>query len=708
MALSFAFDASKETPESVKRRRAIAEALAQSVLGRHPRDVGEGLSTIGNALAFRALQAKNAKAEGAGRSSANDIFSSLFAGFPDAPAAPGSGGSFSAAPAQPDDPNVGSTIDFARAEGARSTVPEAGAIREGLIARGLPEHVADAFVLNFQDESGLKTDINEAAPIVPGSRGGFGLSQWTGPRRVALEKFATERGTPTSDLDTQLDFLMYELEGPEAAAAEKILAAKDTPTAATAILNDFLRPAEEHRARREAKYLGAGAPVQVASADPSIGLPPADPAAGVFQAGAEQGLPADNPGLQALAALAAQEGTAAAPLPQPGAPIAPAAPAAPVAPGGPPMPPPTAANRVAQAVVGELPEMAGNRRATPGSPDIQRLMNAMGNEWLSEGQKRVLGALLEQEMQKADPAYGLQLQKARLDMEKQALELELLRNPQMSPYERAQIDLRQRQLDAESKKLLEISEGTTVFDPVSRKPVYTAPKDEEAPTVQTFFGDDGREYKAQWVNGEWVPIGGAKAPSGFAIRSTPDGGFEMVQGGAKLTENQSKLTLFQTLQTETQPVLLDLESQWDPANVSDAAARSTPIAGNFFKSEQGQIYDAAATAWAEGALRIATGAAATPEEMERTKKAYFAQVGDTPNTVAFKAQMREMYNRAIQRALGNTEVKGALPKPSEFAKAVDEQTAAPAAPAVEPAAVPEGIDPEDWKFMSPEERLLFQ
>lgn len=60
-----------------------------------------------------------------------------------------------------------------------------------LVERGLPQHIATGFALNFQDESGLNPGINEANPIVEGSRGGFGLAQWTGPRRRALE--ATRR-----------------------------------------------------------------------------------------------------------------------------------------------------------------------------------------------------------------------------------------------------------------------------------------------------------------------------------------------------------------------------------------------------------------------------------------------------------------------------------------------------------------------------------
>jgi hypothetical protein len=214
---------------------------------------------------------------------------------------------------------------------------------------------------------------------------------------------------------------------------------------------------------------------------------------------------------------------------------------------------------------------------------------------------------------------------------------------------------------SQTKEGFTLGEGQTRFDP-SGNVIAAGPPKSDAPTVQKLKLDDGSEMAVQWdqASRKWVPI---DAPSGGAD----------ITPRTKLTESQSKLTLFQSLQTETQPVLLDLEAEWNPANLKDAAARSLPIIPeNFLKSEKGQMYDAAATAWAEGALRIATGAAATPEEMERTKKAYFAQPGDTPATIAFKAQMREMYNRAIERGLGKSP-DGALPKPSEFMKQFQER-----------------------------------
>ena len=53
----------------------------------------------------------------------------------------------------------------------------------GLVARGVPLHVAQGVTARLNGESRLDPGINEVSPTVAGSRGGFGLAQWTGPRR---------------------------------------------------------------------------------------------------------------------------------------------------------------------------------------------------------------------------------------------------------------------------------------------------------------------------------------------------------------------------------------------------------------------------------------------------------------------------------------------------------------------------------------------
>ena len=133
-------------------------------------------------------------------------------------------------------------------------------IQSKLVARGMPEHIAKGFVMNFMDESGLSSTVNEKNPLVKGSRGGFGLYQLTADRRKAYEAYAERQGIDTSDPmeqeDAQLSFLMEELSGPEKNAWQTIQTAPDAGTAAAYIVRDFLRPAEEHQMSRASKYTG--------------------------------------------------------------------------------------------------------------------------------------------------------------------------------------------------------------------------------------------------------------------------------------------------------------------------------------------------------------------------------------------------------------------------------------------------------------------
>ena len=135
---------------------------------------------------------------------------------------------------------------------------KANVIRDGLIDRGLPEHVAEAFVINMRDESGLNPGINEKRPLVKGSRGGFGLYQLTGIRRRAYEKYAKRRGLELDSIDAQLDFLITELKGKEAKAFRTIMTKDTRGEAAAEIVREFLRPARSHRNSRANRYIRMG------------------------------------------------------------------------------------------------------------------------------------------------------------------------------------------------------------------------------------------------------------------------------------------------------------------------------------------------------------------------------------------------------------------------------------------------------------------
>lgn len=140
-------------------------------------------------------------------------------------------------------------------------------ILAGLVQRGVPLPVAQGIVANMVAESGLNPDINEIAPLVPGSRGGYGLNQWTGPRRRQFEAYAAERGVPASDLDTQLDFTLWELQNTERRAWDALQGVNDPITAARIYSEQFLRPGIPNMDKRlrEAARL-AGMPF-----DPSMG-----------------------------------------------------------------------------------------------------------------------------------------------------------------------------------------------------------------------------------------------------------------------------------------------------------------------------------------------------------------------------------------------------------------------------------------------------
>lgn len=264
------------TPEEILLERKAATSLGSEAMSTAP--VGHwsaGLNRVlqGLMAGYDSYSADQASKQNGAESSS--VIQALLGGGAAAPAA------------APVVAPAGATPAPAAAPASLPTGDTAATIRAGLIQRGLPEHVADGFLMNFKDESSLNPNLNEAAPIVPGSRGGYGLAQWTGPRRVGLERFAAEKGVPVSDINLQLDYLSNELKGPEAAAAKSILATATPGDAAAAIATNFLRPAPEHLARRVAAYTagGDGATLPTAAAPaqgyaiPGQAAAPAAPAA---------------------------------------------------------------------------------------------------------------------------------------------------------------------------------------------------------------------------------------------------------------------------------------------------------------------------------------------------------------------------------------------------------------------------------------------
>lgn len=105
MAGGFIFGAPglPKTPQELARLRAVTNALARP--GPAPHNIGEGLTAIGNALAYRVMLGQLSDAQAAGNASAADAMGSIFSGFGGGGAAPAATAP-AAAPAAPPSPNI--------------------------------------------------------------------------------------------------------------------------------------------------------------------------------------------------------------------------------------------------------------------------------------------------------------------------------------------------------------------------------------------------------------------------------------------------------------------------------------------------------------------------------------------------------------------------------------------------------------------------
>ncbi|MFC6789500.1 phage tail tip lysozyme [Methylobacterium komagatae] len=95
---------------------------------------------------------------------------------------------------------------------------------------------------NLGHETGGFRHLQEIAPLKRGSRGGWGLAQWTGPRRVAMEQWSRVHGLdPASDAANE-GYLVAELRGPEADALAALRRSVTLAQATETVCRLFERP----------------------------------------------------------------------------------------------------------------------------------------------------------------------------------------------------------------------------------------------------------------------------------------------------------------------------------------------------------------------------------------------------------------------------------------------------------------------------------
>ena len=110
---------------------------------------------------------------------------------------------------------------------------------------------AAAIVGNAGHESGGFKQLQELKPLVPGSKGGYGIMQWTGPRRREYESYCKRNRFDPSDMMTNYKFLFVELNGPEGKVIPRLKAGKTLDEKVEIFMKVFLRPGIPHLDQRK-------------------------------------------------------------------------------------------------------------------------------------------------------------------------------------------------------------------------------------------------------------------------------------------------------------------------------------------------------------------------------------------------------------------------------------------------------------------------
>jgi hypothetical protein len=113
---------------------------------------------------------------------------------------------------------------------------------------------AAAILGNLGHECVGFTKLQEMKPAVPGSRGGYGWAQWTGPRRRAFEAWCSKHDKDPASDEANYAWLFLELkgiEGTEGAAIGKTLKAADLDAKVEAFEKAFLRAGVKHYPSRK-------------------------------------------------------------------------------------------------------------------------------------------------------------------------------------------------------------------------------------------------------------------------------------------------------------------------------------------------------------------------------------------------------------------------------------------------------------------------
>lgn len=111
---------------------------------------------------------------------------------------------------------------------------------------GLDDIGAAAILGNLGHESAGFKFLQELKPMVPGSKGGYGWAQWTGPRRKEFEAYCSRNSLDPASDKANYGFLFVELKGSEKAAIPAVKAADTLKDKVIAFEAAFERAGVKH------------------------------------------------------------------------------------------------------------------------------------------------------------------------------------------------------------------------------------------------------------------------------------------------------------------------------------------------------------------------------------------------------------------------------------------------------------------------------
>lgn len=627
-----------QTPQEVERRRRMAQALMEAGSGGPP--PSSGLELAGR-LAMNLMgqyQAGNAeKQDAANRSAANKaLIDAVYGGSSGsapsfnsqvAATSPSGGGSASRAPTY----SGGSVTDVAALEGY---------IRDAATKRGIDPDVA----VRVARSEGLGPGIWQSNYVKNGRR-----ETSYGPFQLLVggglgDKFQKIYGKSPADPSTvhqQIDF-----------ALDEAATGGWSPWYGAAKVGVGARTGLEN-----ARALGYQ-PQQVASLDPSIGMPPRTASEAVTAMGAGGAAPGSL-----SEEVAAYEQTPEYAARFPGRAVAPSFPgkqaddmalmsprtvaALPVPPNAQPLPQGIPAEfagsqQLANAQGGIVPALMGGTAASPeqiaqaralgaaqpqpqqGQDNRALIATLLGNPYTAEAGQQLLMQEMQRRQEANDPVRAMQI-------EEQRLKLDAMRNP------RPEYDIMQ---DKSSGEIVAVDRNNPTAAPVVVR--QGGLPMQEAPTTRTIKQPDGSEVAVQWnpEKREWEPL------------QAPQGG-NAVQAIPKLTEQQSKDLVYYQRGEAALKNLNDLEQAL--TSTADSLLSGVPVIGNKMVSNEFQQADQAGRNFLASILRKDTGAAVTANEMEEYGKIFLPRPGDSPETLAQKRQARTDALQAIRSGLGVAE-----------------------------------------------------